>query len=84
LAQYQPHAQLRTGTGLTGGGDLSADRTFAIDSTVATLTGTQTLTNKTLTSPKINEILDANGNEVLGLLSTASATDYVQLRTALV
>ena len=29
--------------------------TFAIDSTVATLAGTQTLTNKTLTSPKINE-----------------------------
>jgi hypothetical protein len=33
---------------LTGGGNLSADRTIAIDSTVATLTGTQTLTNKTI------------------------------------
>jgi hypothetical protein len=39
---------ISTGTGLTGGGNLSADRTIAIDSTVATLTGTQTLTNKTL------------------------------------
>jgi hypothetical protein len=74
---------ISTGTGLTGGGDLSADRTFAIDSTVATLTGTQTLTNKTLTSPKINEILDANGNEVLGLLSTASATDYLAIKNGI-
>jgi hypothetical protein len=74
---------ITAGTGLTGGGDLSADRTFAIDSTVATLTGTQTLTNKTLTSPKVNEILDANGNEVLGLLSTASATDYVGIKNGI-
>ncbi len=44
---------LTAGTGLTGGGTLAADRTFAIDSTVATLTGSQTLTNKTLTSPSI-------------------------------
>jgi hypothetical protein len=74
---------ITAGTGLTGGGDLSADRTFAIDSTVATLTGTQTLTNKTITSPIVNEILDANGNEVLGLLSTASATDYVAIRNGI-
>lgn len=74
---------ISTGTGLTGGGDLSADRTIAIDSTVATLTGTQTLTNKTLTSPKVNEILDANNNEVLGLLSTASATDYLAIKNGI-
>jgi hypothetical protein len=74
---------ISTGTGLTGGGDLSADRTIAIDSTVVTLTGTQTLTNKTLTSPKVNEILDANGNEVLGLLSTASATDYLAIKNGI-
>lgn len=41
------------GTGLTGGGT-SGSVTLSIDSTVATLTGTQTLTNKTLTSPLIN------------------------------
>ena len=41
------------GTGLSGGGTSGAV-TLAIDSTVATLTGTQTLTNKTLTSPIIN------------------------------
>jgi len=41
------------GTGLSGGGT-SGSVSLAIDSTVATLTGTQTLTNKTLTSPVIN------------------------------
>ena len=45
---------------LTGGTGIDTtvsdnEVTFAIDSTVATLTGTQTLTNKTLTSPKLNE-----------------------------
>ena len=42
------------GTGLTGGGT-SGNVTLNIDSTVATLTGTQTLTNKTLTSPTIGD-----------------------------
>jgi hypothetical protein len=41
------------GTGLSGGGTSGAV-TLAIDSTVATLTGTQTMTNKTLTAPLIN------------------------------
>ena len=40
-----------TGIGSTTG---TNSVTFAIDSTVTTLTGTQTLTNKTLTSPTIN------------------------------
>ena len=39
-----------TGIGSVGSGNTV---TFAIDSTVTTLTGTQTLTNKTLTSPTI-------------------------------
>ena len=42
------------GTGIDTSGSGNAV-TFAIDSTVATLSGTQTLTNKTLTSPKVNE-----------------------------
>jgi hypothetical protein len=43
---------LTIGTGLTGTSyNGSTAVTIAIDSTVATLTGTQTLTNKTLTSP---------------------------------
>ena len=74
---------LTAGTGLTGGGDLTANRTFAIDSTVATLTGTQTLTNKTLTSPIINEILDSNGNEILGFTPIASATDYITIKNGI-
>jgi len=41
------------GTGLTSTGSGNTI-TMSIDSTVATLTGTQTLTNKTLTSPTIN------------------------------
>lgn len=40
-----------TGIDTSGSGNVV---TFAIDSTVTTLTGTQTLTNKTLTSPTIN------------------------------
>lgn len=49
---------LTIGTGLTGGAsyDGSAAVTITIDSSVATLTGTQTLTNKTLTSPIISSI----------------------------
>lgn len=48
---------LTIGTGLTGGTfDGSTPTTIAIDSTVVTLTGTQTLTNKTLTTPIISAI----------------------------
>ena len=43
------------GSGLSGGGT-SGTVTLSIDSTVATLTGSQTLTNKTLTSPIISSI----------------------------
>ena len=42
------------GTGIDTAGSGNT-LTVAIDSTVATLTGTQTFTNKTLTNPKINE-----------------------------
>ena len=47
------------GTGLSGGGNSGAV-TLSIDSTVATLTGTQTLTNKTLTSPIINNAVNTS------------------------
>ena len=43
-----------------------------------TLTGTQTLTNKTLTSPKIGtSVLDTNGNEVAKITATSSAVNEV-------
>ena len=48
---------LTIGTGLSGSSyNGSAPITIAIDSTVATLTGTQTLSNKTLTTPVISSI----------------------------
>ena len=41
---------------------------------------TQTLTNKTLTSPQIGTvILDTSGNEILGMIVTASAVNYVDI-----
>jgi hypothetical protein len=41
--------------------------TFAIDSTVATLTGSQTLQSKTFTSPLINALTFASGQSTSGL-----------------
>ena len=51
------------------------DISLAASGTV-TETGTQTLTNKTLTSPKIGtSILDTNGNELFLLTATSSAVN---------
>ena len=48
-----------------------------------TLTGTQTLTNKTLTAPKIGtSILDTSGNELLLLTATGSAVNEFTLANA--
>ena len=41
--------------------------TMAIDSTVATLTGSQTFTNKTFTSPTINALTFASGTSTSGM-----------------
>ena len=61
---------LTIGTGLTGGTfDGSTPKTIAIDSTVVTLTGSQTLTNKTLTAPVISTITN------VGTLTLPSSTD---------
>jgi len=56
------------GTGIDTSGSGNAV-TFAIDSTVATLTGTQTLTNKTLTTPTIASITNT------GTLTLPTSTD---------
>lgn len=64
------------GTGLTGGGT-SGDVTLAIDSTVTTLTGTQTLTNKTLTTPVVTQAFNAQ----TGTTYTAVLTDRNKMVT---
>ena len=55
----------------------SAWQNAAVDTTsFITLSGTQTLTNKTLTSPKIGtSILDTNGNELAKVTATSSAVN---------
>ena len=78
------------GTGLTGGGT-SGGVTLAIDSTVATLTGSQTLTNKTLTSPVLNTGLSGSAfldednfasNSATKVASQQSIKAYVDGKTS--
>ena len=78
---------LAVSNSLTFAGTDSDTWTFpAADSasgTVVGLTETQTLTNKTLTSPKIGTaILDTNGNELINLTATASAVNELTLGNA--
>lgn len=39
-----------------------------------------TLTNKTLTGPKVDSIKDTNGNTVIDILATTSAVNYLQVK----
>ena len=50
--------------------------------TLVSLEGTETLTNKTLTTPVILQINDATGNETLKLASIASAVNEVTIENA--
>ena len=54
-----------------------------VDVGMATLTGTETLTNKTLTSPAIGtSILDTGGNELALLTATGSAVNELTIANA--
>jgi hypothetical protein len=57
--------------------------TLVLPANVVTTDGTQTLTNKTLTAPKIGtSILDTNGNELFLLTATGSAVNEITLANA--
>lgn len=77
-----------TGTTLTLASTTTGNRTVTFpDATVtlASLTGTETLTNKTLTAPKFADggfIADANGNEQIVFTTTASAVNYLNITNA--
>ena len=84
-----------TGTGSSvafTGGDTSSKIVYGtgsgsnpniVDLGFVTTTGTQTLTNKTLTSPKIGtSILDTNGLELALLTATSSAVNEITLANA--
>lgn len=69
------------GTGLSGGGT-SGSVTLSVDSTITTLTGTQTLTNKTLTAPVINGgLINLTLNAQTGTTYTTVSGDSGKLVT---
>ena len=75
LAQDSINTALVAGTGLDKTYDDAGNTiTLDIDSTVATLTGSQTLTNKTLTSPALTENATAVNLTVSGNLTVNGTT----------
>jgi hypothetical protein len=77
-----------SGTGVTFGTTdkstkiLFTDGTNVIDTGTVSLTGVQTLTNKTLTAPILDEINDSNGNEEIIFTTTASAVNEITITNA--
>jgi len=64
-------------TDISGLGTLSVQNANSVNITGGTASGV------TLTSPRANEILDTNGNEILGLSPTASATDFLTVKNGI-
>jgi hypothetical protein len=77
-----------SGTGVTFGTTdkstkvLYSNGTNIVDTLIDTTNGVNTLTNKTLTSPIINQINDANSNEEIIFTSTASAVNELTIANA--
>ena len=77
-----------SGSGVTFGATdkstkiLFADGTNIVDTGTVSLTGVQTLTNKTLTAPVLDEINDSNGNEEIIFTTTASAVNEITIANA--
>jgi len=72
-----------SGQVLTSAGAGAVPSFQAVSAGDVTLNGTQTLTNKTLTAPKIGtSILDTNGNELALLTATGSAVNEFTLANA--
>ena len=65
LADDNKIVEIIAGTGLAGTNLTGPQTTLEIDSTVVTLIGTQTLTNKTLASPVITGGFIATGDSIL-------------------
>ena len=70
---------IATGTGINGG-TITSSGTISIDNTVATLAGTQTLTNKTITAPVIASIATVS-NGALELAPNGTGTVVVKGNT---
>src|SRR5210317_1426261 len=66
-------------------GTLAEFNTAVSDATLVSTTGTETLSNKTLTAPKFADggfIADANGNELILLQTTTSAVNELEITNA--
>ena len=55
---------ISTGSGLSGGGNLTANRTFAVDSTVVRTTGNQTVGGEKTFSSTIRSSIDGQGRSI--------------------